>query len=35
MTGFAVQALLASDPRDETYDVLRRAHDYIKKSQVW
>ncbi|EFH64820.1 hypothetical protein ARALYDRAFT_475791 [Arabidopsis lyrata subsp. lyrata] len=34
VTGFAVQALLASDPCDETYDVLRRAHDYIKKSRA-
>ncbi|CAA7014681.1 unnamed protein product [Microthlaspi erraticum] len=32
--GFAMQALLASDLCDETYDVLRRGHDYIKRSQV-
>ncbi|ESQ50636.1 hypothetical protein EUTSA_v10022563mg [Eutrema salsugineum] len=33
-TGFAIQALLASDLGDETYEVLRRGHTYIKRSQV-
>uniref|UniRef100_A0A0D3BT25 Squalene cyclase C-terminal domain-containing protein n=1 Tax=Brassica oleracea var. oleracea TaxID=109376 RepID=A0A0D3BT25_BRAOL len=32
-TVFAVQALLASDLCDETYEVLRRGHKYIKISQ--
>lgn len=33
-TGFAVQAIHASDFSDEFGDVLKRGHDYIKKSQV-
>ncbi|CAH8305156.1 unnamed protein product [Eruca vesicaria subsp. sativa] len=33
-TGFAIQALLASDLCDETDEVLRRGHNYIKISQV-
>ncbi|CAA7022138.1 unnamed protein product [Microthlaspi erraticum] len=33
-TGFAMQAILASDLCDETYEVLRKGHDYIKNSQV-
>ncbi|CAA7022137.1 unnamed protein product [Microthlaspi erraticum] len=33
-TGFAMQAILASDPCDESYEVLRKGHDYIKNSQV-
>ena len=34
-TGFAVQAILASELFDETGNVLKKGHDYIKKSQVW
>uniref|UniRef100_A0A1J3F9H3 Terpene cyclase/mutase family member n=2 Tax=Noccaea caerulescens TaxID=107243 RepID=A0A1J3F9H3_NOCCA len=33
-TGFAVQAIHASNLFDETGDVLKKGHDYIKKSQV-
>lgn len=33
-TGFAIQALLASDLTDEIEDTLRRGHDFIKQSQV-
>jgi hypothetical protein len=33
-TGFAIQALLASNFTDEIGDVLKRGHDFIKKSQV-
>ncbi|VVA95854.1 unnamed protein product [Arabis nemorensis] len=33
-TGFAIQALISSDLCDETNEVLKRGHDYIKKSQV-
>ncbi|CAN8240342.1 unnamed protein product [Cochlearia groenlandica] len=33
-TGFAIQALIASDLCDETYNVLRKGHSFIKKSQV-
>ncbi|EFH64023.1 hypothetical protein ARALYDRAFT_477065 [Arabidopsis lyrata subsp. lyrata] len=33
-TGFAIQALLASNLPDETDDALRRGHNYIKTSQV-
>ncbi|CAA7045725.1 unnamed protein product [Microthlaspi erraticum] len=33
-TAFAVQAILASDISDETNDVLKKGHDYIKISQV-
>lgn len=33
-TGFAIQALLASNFTDEIRDVLKRGHDFIKKSQV-
>uniref|UniRef100_A0A2P2MRY5 Germanicol synthase n=2 Tax=Rhizophora mucronata TaxID=61149 RepID=A0A2P2MRY5_RHIMU len=33
-TGFAIQALLATNLTDEIGDVLRRGHDFIKKSQV-
>ena len=33
-TGFAVQAILASDFLDETSNVLKKGHDYIKLSQV-
>ncbi|KAG7652222.1 Squalene cyclase N-terminal [Arabidopsis thaliana x Arabidopsis arenosa] len=33
-TGFAIQALLASNLPDETDDALKRGHNYIKASQV-
>ncbi|EEF48701.1 Cycloartenol synthase, putative [Ricinus communis] len=33
-TGFAIQALLASNLTEEIGDVLKRGHDFIKKSQV-
>jgi lupeol synthase 2 len=33
-TVFAIQALLACDLSDETDDVLRKGHSFIKKSQV-
>nr|UAK14939.1 oxidosqualene synthase 5 [Iberis amara] len=33
-TGFAVQTILASDLSDGTEDVLKKGHDFIKKSQV-
>nr|A8C980.1 RecName: Full=Germanicol synthase; Short=RsM1 [Rhizophora stylosa]BAF80441.1 multifunctional triterpene synthase [Rhizophora stylosa] len=33
-TGFAIQALLATNLTDEIGGVLRRGHDFIKKSQV-
>ncbi|XP_019189488.1 PREDICTED: beta-amyrin synthase-like [Ipomoea nil] len=33
-TGFAIQALLASDLTGEIKDTLRRGHDFIKNSQV-
>ncbi|XVF07082.1 hypothetical protein REPUB_Repub06bG0106800 [Reevesia pubescens] len=33
-TGFAIQALLASNLTDEIGPVLKRGHDFIKKSQV-
>ncbi|VFQ61165.1 unnamed protein product [Cuscuta campestris] len=33
-TGFAIQALLASNLTNEIEDTLRKGHDYIKKSQV-
>ncbi|KAJ6678863.1 TERPENE CYCLASE/MUTASE FAMILY MEMBER [Salix viminalis] len=33
-TGFAIQALLASNFTDEIRDVLKRGHEFIKKSQV-
>ncbi|EFH64022.1 ATLUP2 [Arabidopsis lyrata subsp. lyrata] len=33
-TGFAIQALLACDLSDETDDVLRKGHNFIKNSQV-
>ncbi|CAI9105313.1 OLC1v1004210C1 [Oldenlandia corymbosa var. corymbosa] len=33
-TGFAIQALLASDLTDEIGDTLKKAHDFVKKSQV-
>ncbi|KAJ4963313.1 hypothetical protein NE237_023252 [Protea cynaroides] len=33
-TGFSVQAMLASNLMDEIGPTLRKAHDYIKKSQV-
>ncbi|KAL0733320.1 hypothetical protein Bca4012_009530 [Brassica carinata] len=33
-TAFAIRALLASNLGVETFDVLRRGHSYIKKSQV-
>ena len=33
-TGFAIQALLASDLVDEIGPTLARGHDFIKKSQV-
>lgn len=34
-TGFAMQALLASNFTDEIRDVLKRGHEFIKKSQVY
>lgn len=34
-TGFAIQALLASNLTDEIGPTLARGHDFIKKSQVW
>lgn len=34
-TGFAIQALLASEMNDEIADTLRKGHDFIKQSQVW
>lgn len=34
-TGFAIQALLASNLTDEIGPILARGHDFIKKSQVW
>ena len=33
-TGFAIQALLASNIIDEIGPTLAKGHDYIKKSQV-
>ena len=33
-TGFAIQALLASDLTDEIAPTLARGHDFVKKSQV-
>ena len=33
-TGFAIQALLASNLTDEIGPTLARGHDFIKKSQV-
>ncbi|KAK6141070.1 hypothetical protein DH2020_025182 [Rehmannia glutinosa] len=33
-TGFAIQALLASNMTDEIGDTLKKGHDFIKKSQV-
>lgn len=33
-TGFAIQALLASNLTDEIGPVLARGHDFVKKSQV-
>ena len=33
-TGFAIQALLASNLSDEIGPILERGHDFIKKSQV-
>lgn len=32
---FAVQAILATDLVDEYGSVLKKAHDFIKNSQVW
>lgn len=32
---FAVQAILATDHVDEYGSVLKKAHDFIKNSQVW
>lgn len=34
-TGFAIQALISSNLTDEIGDVLKRGHDFIKKSQVY
>lgn len=33
-TSLAIQALLASNLSDETADVLKKGHDFIKRSQV-
>ncbi|PHT73303.1 Beta-amyrin synthase [Capsicum annuum] len=33
-TGFAIQALLASEMNDEISDTLKKGHDFIKQSQV-
>lgn len=33
-TGFAIQALLASDLTDEIGETLNKGHDFVKKSQV-
>lgn len=33
-TGFAIQALLASEMNDEIGDTLKKGHDFIKQSQV-
>lgn len=33
-TGFALQALLASDMSDEIGETLAKGHDFVKKSQV-
>lgn len=33
-TGFAIQALLASDLTDEISQTLSKGHDFIKRSQV-
>ncbi|MCD7473305.1 hypothetical protein HAX54_015086 [Datura stramonium] len=33
-TGFAIQALLASEMNDEIADTLKKGHDFIKQSQV-
>lgn len=34
-TGFAIQALLASNLTDEIGPTLARGHDFMKKSQVY
>ncbi|MBO0246755.1 hypothetical protein J0671_25720, partial [Vibrio sp. Vb0592] len=33
-TGFAIQALLAANLTKEIGDVLKKGHDFVKKSQV-